>query len=237
MTGLVTSTIRPAAAAVHGGPRSAFSPSERLEQTVGTVRSLVALGVSEIYVLDNSADLDAEAAARALAPGRIVRCPPTQFLNKGISEAHMVLSFCGSHALSGPLLKVSGRYQVGQLPPLDWGRCDVAAVADERNISTQCYAVRDAGVLERLMTGALREIYGYSSRVVGLRSAWRILYHSLFPERDDYPHHDPTFSLEFGCRRAIRRERLRLCTVDGFDVRGVIGGGEFARAIVAHSTL
>ena len=232
MTGLITSTLRPSDAAIYGGARSAFSPAERLAQTVETVRTLVDLGVSTIYLLDNSEHLDLDQAERALVPARVVRCPPTAFANKGISEAHMVSHFCRTHAAQGPVLKVSGRYRVGQVPAVDWGRCDVAAVADDRHVVTQCYAVRDLEVMGRLMEGALREMYGYASRVVGLRSAWRVVRNSLFPGRDDYPYHDPTFSLEFGCRRAIRHHDLRLCPAD-FGVQGVFGGGASGGLAVA----
>lgn len=237
MTGLITSTIRPSSTAIHSGPRSAFAPSERLAQTAETVRSLLECGVTEMYVLDNSAELDLADVTAALAPARVVRCPPTEFANKGISEAHMVLYFCRSHALSGPLLKVSGRYTVGHVPAVDWSRFDIMAQAGSVNISTQCYTVRNSETMERLMTGALRAMYGYMARVVGLRSAWRIVRNSLFPNSDTYPYHDTRLSLEFGCRQAIRHERLRLHAVESFGVNGANGGGEPPHPSAAQAAL
>src|SRR5665213_2786107 len=144
MIAVVSSTIAPSAVPSHDGPRTTLSPEVRLEQTRGTVASLVALGATEIIISDNSPGDWLRERAAALAPARVLFLSQPPIRNKGIGELWLLLGALDALTDAQPILKISGRYRVGARTELSLRENDdVAAKAQgEGNlaeISTRCY--------------------------------------------------------------------------------------------------
>jgi hypothetical protein len=229
MIAVVSSTVAPSSVPSHDGPRTTLSPELRLEQTRGTVASLVALGAKEIIIADNSPGEWVRDRAAALAPARVLCMNQPPIKNKGIGELWLLLGALGALRDDQTILKISGRYRIGAATDLSLrDNDDIAAKVhgdgDSAEISTRCYLVRSRAVAERLWERALDELYAERSRIVGPRSLVRIIRNSMQPLRDDFRYADPnTLSVEQASMRAIRRLGLRLRPVANLDVEGTLG--------------
>jgi len=227
MIAVVSSTIAPSSQPSHDGARTTFTPEQRLEQTRETVASLVALGVSEIFIADNSAGGWLRGREAALAPARVLHFDQPPIRNKGIGEMWLLLGALPTLPENTPILKISGRYRVGRDTGLALEGADVAAKiyaeGRRREISTRCYLVRDRAVATRLWTRTLDEIFAASSHIVGPRSLLRIVQNSLRPASDTFPYSDPPGSVETAAYRAIQHLGLRLRPVEHLAVEGILG--------------
>jgi len=229
MIAVVSSTVAPSATPSHDGARTNLSPELRLEQTRATVDSLVAKGITEILIADNSPGTWLQDRAASLAPARVVflRQPPVR--NKGIGELWLLLGSVGDLPESQPILKISGRYRLGAHSDLALrDGDDIAARVYPKGasgeISTRCYLMRDRSVAALLWERTLDEMYAERSRIMGPRSLLRIIKNSLRPERDSFHYSDPnTISVEQAAMIAIRRLGLRLRSVDNLDIEGTLG--------------
>jgi hypothetical protein len=225
---VVSSTVAPSALPNHDGPRTSLSPEVRLEQTRGTVASLVAQGVQEIIIADNSPGNWLRDRASVLGPARVLHLDQPPIKNKGLGELWLLLSALGELPADRPILKISGRYRVGTPTDLALvGDDDIAArvPADSPNeISTRCYLMRSKAVAARLWPRALDEFYADQCRIVGPRSLLRIVRNSIWPLEDSFQYSDPnTLSLEQASMRAIRHLGLRLRNVPNVNVEGILG--------------
>jgi hypothetical protein len=229
MIAVVSSTVAPSAAPSHDGARTTLSPEVRLEQTKGTVESLLALGVKEIFVADNSPGNWLRDRAETLAPARVMFFEQPAIRNKGIAELWLLLAAINALPGSQPILKISGRYRVGARTELFLGDSyDVVAKlhggGSAAGISTRCYLMRNREIAARLWERTLDEIYAERSRIVGPRSLMRIIRNSLRPKMDDFHYSDPnTLSIEQAALISIRRLGLRLMQVSNLDVEGTLG--------------
>jgi hypothetical protein len=229
MIAVVSSTVAPSTLPSHDGLRTTLTPELRLEQTCGTVASLVAMGTKEIIIADNSPGTWLRDRAAALAPARVLHLNQPPIKNKGIGELWLLLGALDSLADNVPILKISGRYRVGTATELSLsGDADIAAKLHgdgaSAEISTRCYLVRNRSVAGSLWERALDEIYAERSRIVGPRSLMRIIRNSIHPLTDNFRYADPnTLSVEQASLRAIRRLGLRLRPVANLDVEGVLG--------------
>jgi hypothetical protein len=229
MIAVVSSTVSPSLLPSHDGARTTLSPEIRLEQTRGTVESLLAIGVREIVIADNSPGTWLQERVASLAPARVVtfRQPPVR--NKGIGELWLLLGCVDELPEDEQIMKISGRYRVGGKTELALrDEDDVAAKVFGANsseeISTRCYLLRNRAVAARLWGRALDEMYAERSRIVGPRSLLRIVRNSVNPQADSFPYSDPnTKSLERATLVAIRHLRLRLRAVGNLDVEGTLG--------------
>jgi hypothetical protein len=229
MIAVVSSTVSPSTLPSHDGARTTLSPETRLEQTRGTVDSLLAAGISEIVVADNSPSRWLQERAASLAPARVVslRQPPVR--NKGIGELWLLLGCLEELPEDQPIMKISGRYRVGPKTELALRADDDVAAkvfggSSSEEISTRCYLVRNRAVAGRLWGRTLDEMYAERSRIVGPRSLVRIVRNSLNPGADGFPYSDPnTISIEQAALVAIRRLGLRLNAVGNLDVEGTLG--------------
>lgn len=190
--------------------RSVFTPEQRLEQTVATVRSLVACGVHDVLIADNSGTRWRPEAAERLYPARMLLIETFPYANKGISELQLLIRAASEVAPGTPVLKVSGRYEVSQLPQMDLKRADITSkvVGRGRNrgqMSTRCYYAKDREALLRFTKSTLRETYAYWHRVVGWRSFARLIKSSIDPASDTYPYDDPRVSIESAAANVLRR--------------------------------
>jgi hypothetical protein len=230
MIAIVSSTVAPSPLPDHAGARTTLSPEVRLEQTRGTVASLVALGAREIIIADNSPGEWLRDRSSVLSPARVISMVQPPIRNKGIGELWLLLGALEALAENEPILKISGRYRVGPATQLVLRETDdvVAKVyhpGGSAEISTRCYLMRDKAVASALWARSLDELYAQPSRIVGPRSLIRIIGNSIRPSRDDFRYSDPgTSSVERAALRAIRHLSLRLRPVDNLDVEGIMGG-------------
>lgn len=227
MIAVVSSTIAPSTLPSHDGARTTFTPEQRLEHTRGTIASLVAFGVREIIVADNSAGGWLLGREAELAPAKVIHFRQPPIRNKGIGEIWLLLGAIEALPENEPVLKISGRYRIGRDSGLTLGNADVAAkvyVHGRRTeISTRCYLMRNRDVALRLWERTLDEIYAPQSRIVGPRSALRLIRNSLQPGRDLFRYGDPPGSVEMAAWQAIRQLGLRLNAVDHLAVEGILG--------------
>jgi hypothetical protein len=229
MIAVVSSTVAPSTSPSHDGARTTLSPEVRLEQTRGTVDSLVARGITEILIADNSPGTWLRDRAASLAPARVLcqRQPPVR--NKGIGELWLLLGSLDELPADQPILKISGRYRLGAHGDLSLrGDDDIAARVYKKGklgeISTRCYLVRNRAVAALLWERALDEMYAERSRIMGPRSLLRIIRNSLRPGEDAFHYSDPnTISVEQAAYVAIRRLGLSLRPVDNLDIEGTLG--------------
>jgi|SRR5580658_42480 hypothetical protein len=229
MIAVVSSTVAPSTLASHDGARTTLSPELRLEQTRATVASLVARGVTEIIIADNSPGAWLRDRAVELEPARILHLSHPPMRNKGIGELWLLLGALESLPEAKPILKISGRYKIGPETELVLREGDDIAAKVQGDgstgeISTRCYLLRDRSVAARLWERSLDEVYAERSRIVGPRSLIRIIRNSIRPGGDNFSYADPnTISLEQASLRAIRHLGLRLRSVANLGVEGTLG--------------
>lgn len=229
MIAVVSSTVAPSAAPSHDGARTNLSPDVRLEQTRGTVDSLVARGITEILVADNSPGTWLHDRAASLAPAHVLcqRQPPVR--NKGIGELWLLLGSLDELPQDRPILKISGRYRLGAHSDLSLNAGDDVAAkvyrgAKSGEISTRCYLLRNREVAALVWERALDGMYAERSRIKGPRSLMRIIGNSLRPDADGFHYSDPnTISVEQAAYAAIRSLGLRLRSVGNLDIEGTLG--------------
>ena len=229
MIAIVSSTVAPSPLPSHDGARTTLSSDLRLEQTRGTVASLLAMGVRDIVVADNSAGTWLRDRATALAPARVLSFDQPPVRNKGIGELWLLLGSVDALPEDEPILKISGRYRIGSHTELALRAGDDIAAKVHRNglteeVSTRCYLMRNRGIAARLWERSLDEMYAERSRIVGPRSLVRIIRNSVLPDLDAFHYGDPnTISVEQATLIATRRLRLRLRSVANLDIEGTLG--------------
>ncbi|SDS63897.1 hypothetical protein [Opitutus sp. GAS368] len=228
MIAVVSSCVAPSVLPSHDGARTTLTPEVRLQHTRGTVDSLLALGVKQIFVTDNSAGSWLVDRAAELAPARIIPFTQPPIRNKGIGEMWLLLGVLQHLPENEPVLKISGRYRVGPATELKLREGDdvvgkLYVHGRVRSLSTRCYLMRDRAVAARLWERTLDEIYAEAARIHGPRSLLRILQSSLRPARDRLRYGDPTAAVETAIYHAIRHLSLRLREVEHLDVEGIMG--------------
>lgn len=225
MIAVVSSTLFPGQAPLYGSDRSVYSHAERLDQTRGTVQSLVEAGLRDVYVADNSPAAPDARVIESLAPASVHHFRDQyQFHNKGISELFLLLLLVESLPGDQPILKVSGRYRLLGGVELSLDGADVAAKWDERNrgISTRCYLVRNRDVYRRFLEDTLSEVYGQAARIRGPRSLLRIVKNSLAATNDHTRYFDPNDSIEQASARALRRPSYRVRRLPALGITGEV---------------
>ena len=227
MIGLVSSTLFPSARPTLDGARSAFTPDERVAQTVRTLVSLKAAGIERIFVADNSEPARAQDVRAALPGAEVLSLPCHAFPNRGLNEILLLLTALDALPPDEEILKVSGRYRLVPGFALPAWAEHVAVFKgydfDSRHgvVSTRCYAVRGAATLRRLLERALTELFVTPYRVVGPRSLAKAL---LGVEPTD-PEAGPTTSIEQAMARALKGSGLPVRILDGrIGLEGEIAG-------------
>ncbi len=226
---ILSSAIAPQSSEHYGREPLRYDPDARLEQTRSSIQSLLALGIEEIYLADNSGSNWRVDMERALHPARVQVFHQHPYRNKGISEVYLLLAALPGLPPGRPIIKLSGRYQLTRRLDESLGENDLVA-RESRGVglphcylSTIAYAVRDSTIYERLLRETRRDMFGFPSRIVGPRSLVRVLRNSVFPDRDTYPYDDPQVSIEHATWRAARKCGYRLHSVESLGVAGITG--------------
>jgi hypothetical protein len=227
MIAVVSSTVAPSPLPGHDGPRTNLSFAQRLEHTRGTIASLVAAGVRDILVADNSPGSWLRDRVVELQPARVLHFDQPPVRNKGLGELWLLLGALPHLPADQPILKLSGRYRLAPDSPLlaaPAADVTVRVYGDhQREISTRAYVLRDRAVAERAWSRMLDELYAAQARIVGPRSLLRLLRSSLRPDTDNYPYADPPLPIEIAAWRAIRHLGLSLHALDHLGVEGTLG--------------
>ncbi|HVS80983.1 MAG TPA: hypothetical protein VHE60_04555 [Pyrinomonadaceae bacterium] len=230
MIGLISSTIFPSDDPVYwGSPRTILPSAERLEQTKGTIESLLEAGISEIILADNSGEKWIPGTEDYLKPATVHLCNQYQFQNKGISEILMLLSVFSEIPSDRPILKISGRYSLKWPVDLDLGNADLAvklyrpSAKDKTEMSTRCYWVKNKEIFQDFLISILRELYGNRTKITGARSVFRIIRNSFFPDNDKYPYHDPVDGIEKAAARILERPRYKVRYLESLGIEGTSG--------------
>jgi hypothetical protein len=228
MIAIISSTIYPPDKLIYDSIRSRFSPQQRLEQTRETVRSLLRAGLDRIYIADNSGEAWVEGTEEYLKPAKVFVYKQYQYANKGISEIWLLNNLLDELPVKTPLIKISGRYILinDNFPSL--GQAEVA-VKIERNklivssISTRCYLVKDKDIFQLFLKRTLCAVYGYSARIIGPRSLFRILKNSIRPDLDSFQYDDPPISIEIAAAHVLKKYKYDVKYLDKLGIRGELG--------------
>lgn len=229
MIAVVSSTMAPDASLCRDGVRTLFSVDERVEQTRVTLNSLTRIGITSILIMDNSPENVAPRFARHLSQGRVIHCPQPSFSNRGLGELWLLLAALPYIADGVPVLKLSARYYLEEDSPLSHvydadfvGRA--YGSRKSRTVSTRAYVLRDKSVAESLWRGTLEEMYAGSGRIVGPRSAWKLLRQALSVGPTSFPGGEPSVSVERSLYKASSRLALRPHLLPRLGLKGVIAG-------------
>jgi hypothetical protein len=151
-----------------------------------------------------------------------------QFNNKGITELFMIRAFLKGHTLSGPIVKISGRYSIDMNLADDLLGFDFAGriygKGNMRNISSRYYAVRDSGIYLNLIEESIREVFAFAGRLNGRTSLARLLKSSFNYKSDRYPYHDPPRGIEFAMSDAISNLHLKARWLPKIGCSGYVAG-------------
>lgn len=224
MIAVVSSTIFPGTTPVYAASRSVFTPDERLEQTRQTVDSLLAIGIAQIHIVDNSGHNWMAGVEDRLKPALVSRFTHYQFRNRGIAEIYMLLEVLDALPANTAILKISGRYALKKNITDQLGQAEVAAKWDagDKGISTRCYMVRNKDVYRKFLEDTLDEVYGHTARISGLRSLMRIVKNSVFPSGDTSAYFDPAVSIEGAAARALVRKKYAIGRLADLGLQGEI---------------
>ena len=210
---------------------SAFSPEERLDQTLRTIKSVLECGYSPIYLIEGSEERHLDFIRQFIGEYATVHSSRVrQYANKGISELLMIEDFlCNTQFHpSERIAKISGRYVaslnlsnhlndyqfVGKL----------SGKGKMKFISSRHYAVANKDTYIKLVDEALRETFAFFARVNGRTSIRRILANSLLQRNDKFPYHDPPRGIEWSMAQAIENLDLRPLWLDRIGLRGSVAG-------------
>lgn len=228
MIGLISSTIFPLNNPGADGARTWIRPEQRIEQTQRTIASLRDVGITDIHLVDNSGALWRRGTEQQFAPAKVYVYDHHQYKNKGTSELWLLLSALENLPPDTPILKISGRYGLTKGIDFDGAKWDLAGRIYRLGIitysfSTRCYVIKSKEVYETFIKRTLMELYGYSARIVGPRSFYRILRNSFLPKYDRYPYDDPGLSIENAAAHVIRKYGYRFDNKEYLGVQGVLG--------------
>ena len=228
MIGVISSTLVPSLQPSHDGVRSNLDPALRLQQTVHTVRSLLSIGLREIYLADNSAIAPDAEAIRQLEPARVLHFGHYPYKNKGIAELFLLLDLCSSLPTEGPIMKISGRYTGEFNLCAKMGTADFAGrfnpnSGKAKNVSTRGYAVRNRSVFQAFLQGTLDTVYSSPWKIVGPRSFWNVTRNLWLGGPANYSFSDPPFGIEIAAAAWLRRSGLRTQRLSELGINGILG--------------
>ena len=227
MIAIITSTVFPKNL-YNSNNSKPFSESERLMQTKETIASLKTKGFENIYLIDNSGIAYEEELKKIFCDINVIVSNQFQFENRGITEILMLLNFLETVDFneSESILKITGRYCLkddfdkGVINHYDYAFKVFDFNKKNGTVSTRAYLVKNRNEYINLLKLALTEMYRYSFRVVGFRSAIEFLKNLISPTSIL----EPTHSIEMSFAKVIKYHRLNANKLDRIGVEGYIGG-------------
>jgi hypothetical protein len=224
MIAVVSSTIKPQIK--NGKAVSLFSFEERLEQTKLTLVRLHEHGFEQVFLVDNSPQLNQPQLAELLRDFpdvKVFHLQQYQFLNKGVNELLMMLYLIQYLPADNPIFKISGRY----CPSVEFRKPDFADFAfkpyhyHKKNgiVSTRGYWIKNAQIFERFLLSCLDELFAYPERVVGIKSLLRL----LFVEKNVIGN-PLNISIEFAAANVLKAGKYKVQLLDSMGIEGLIAG-------------
>lgn len=228
MIAVVTSTIKPAEG------KSYYSYTQRVEQTIATLQSLRQAGFDEIYLVDNSPQLDIDSLRLLLkeyAQVHIFHTNQYQFNNKGINELLMLLYICSHLPADQSIFKISGRYTANaafRKPEfLDMAVKGYHFSNKTGTISTRGYWVNNAVLFEDFLNATLREVFAYPERIVGLGS---LIYKvkNIFGTQAK----PLNISIEFAAANVLKCSKYKVSFLKELNIEGFVAGSDREEKII-----
>jgi len=227
MIAVITSTIKPST------DKTYYTYEERLEQTIGTIKSLRRAGFSKIYLVDNSPLLNTDELTRLLKDKDVeaYHIDQYQFSNKGINELLMLLYIYPRLAQNETIFKISGRYTV--TPGFEKPAFEYMAVRsfdfNGKNsvISTRAYWVKNAQLFEAFLNDTLREVFAYPERVVGLRSFLKKFKNNFRQQGNTL-----NISIEFAAAQVLKRNGFKVTELKNLHIEGWVAGSDKPEKII-----
>ncbi len=179
MIALITSTIIP------NNDSSLYNPTERLGQTINTIRKLREANFSDIYLFDNSIkEIDIVSLTNEYDLVKIFHSPQYTFENKGLNEALLILNNWHNLPSDIPIFKISGRYY----PASSFSK-DISSFNEEKEFigvgynftsnvagfSTKAYFVKNKDALATVLVQAIEDMVSYSKGIHGVKSAFNAI--------------------------------------------------------------
>ncbi|HVS90631.1 MAG TPA: hypothetical protein VHE59_01275 [Mucilaginibacter sp.] len=224
MIAVVSSTIKPRT----GDSRTSFySFEERLEQTKQTLVRLQQCGFKEIYLADNSPELDPQQLQELLIGFKTLRpfhIRQYHFANKGVSELMMLLYLTSFLPAEQAIFKISGRYY----PASDFKEPAFEDFAVKGyhfhtrtgTISTRAYWTKDADTFHRFLLQTLAEVYAYPERIVGVGSFFR----QVFGKKKGAA--QLNISIEFAAANVLKQGDFSINLLDNINIEGLVAGAD-----------
>lgn len=232
MIAIITSTIFPAPATTTTSYRGSIDYQDRLMQTVETIKSLVDLQFSAIYLFDNSGFNWEETVENQLSPAKIIKFNMFQFDNKGLSELYMLLHGLSVIPNDIPILKISGRYILEQkLNDELLKKVDFAGKFNPDTISTRAYYFKTREAMQNVLYVALNNMYAYKHKIVGFRSLFKVMQNAFF-DNGQSSFYDTTISIERGMFNAIKKLKLKTQHMPVIHVSGISGHADDNRKTI-----
>lgn len=232
VTVVITSTLLPSKNNWYGvKPGVEIYPIDRFNQTLDTINSLLNLGFTSIYLIDNSKNpIPSEWIIKIKSLRVLLIHIPADIetKNKGITEIEMLLKFCNSIDVIGPIIKISARYKLADLKLLDYIEYDVVGKIFNRRrgfyeMSTRAYLVKDVETYKKLLHEVRKLtkflIYRFWSIFLFIRLFNFIK--SVINSSDLKAFSDPPISIEEGLYYSIKKLNLNLRSVDSLGISGV----------------
>lgn len=232
MIAIITSTIFPATATATTNYKGSIDYQDRLTQTIKTIKSLIDLQFSEIYLFDNSGFNWDTTVETQLSPAKIIKFNMFQFDNKGLSELYMLLHGLSIIPKNKPILKISGRYILEQKVADEvLNEVDFAGKFNLDTISTRAYYFSTKEIMQNVLYVAVNNMYSYKHKIVGFRSLFKVMQNAFF-NNGQSSFYDTTISIERGMFNAIKKLKLKTHHMPIIHVNGVSGHADDNRKTI-----
>lgn len=226
MVAIITSCINPFSP-FDQKPKSYFSITERINQTVNTIETLLKYPFKKIYILDNSYQFDINSLPLSFNDILVLRhFQQYQFENKGINELLLILAIVDELPDDEPVFKISGRYFPNENFSFNIKKgydfkVKASNFYDKRGtISTRAYFVANKTIYKDFLLKCLNEVFNYPKRIVGVRSALAVIKQTLKSTITS----DANTSIEFASARVLKCCKYKIEFATTMGIEGNIAG-------------
>ena len=232
---VVTSTLIPNSIKWYGISSDAvkLSADERFQHTLATIKSLLDIGFTNIYLIDNSKELvSSKWIENFQSKGVVFLSIPAKnnsTKNKGLSEIELLLNFCQRVRLQSPILKISGRYRLNSNNLLEIGCAEIIGRIFHRRrgfseFSTKAYMVANQIVWEQILRESAKStkflIYKFWTPYLFKRLISFL--RDVFLKGNFDLLRDPTISIEEGFYYSLKSLNINFKDIKQLGVSGVL---------------